>query len=65
MICTGPLPQDADDSIKKNALQMLKDEVKASTGSMTSVPKVIKFVGPHYDKLKVALFADPPSPDCF
>merc|ERR1712159_811359 len=44
--------QDADDSIKKNALQMLKDEVKASTGSMTSVPKVIKFVGPHYDKIK-------------
>merc|ERR1712166_1456810 len=44
--------QDADAGIQLTALEMIKSEVKASTGSMTAVPKPIKFVGPHYDKLK-------------
>jgi len=44
--------QDLDPGIQSNALEMLKAEVKASTGSMTSVPRPIKFVGPFYEKLK-------------
>lgn len=34
------------------ALESMSNLIKASTTSMTSVPKPLKFLRPHYDKLK-------------
>ena len=34
------------------ALESLRTLIKASTTSMTSVPKPLKFLRPHYDTLK-------------
>jgi 26S proteasome regulatory subunit N1 len=32
--------------------EMLRDEIRTATSSMTSVPKPLKFLRPHYDDLK-------------
>lgn len=43
---------ELDEEIQRNALLHLTKEIKTSTASMTSVPKPLKFLRPHYDKLK-------------
>eukprot|EP01103_Thecamoeba_quadrilineata_P019196 TRINITY_DN766_c0_g4_i1.p1 TRINITY_DN766_c0_g4~~TRINITY_DN766_c0_g4_i1.p1 ORF type:complete len:865 (-),score=217.23 TRINITY_DN766_c0_g4_i1:30-2624(-) len=44
--------QDKDVGVQKFALETLHQEIKSSTSSMTSVPKPLKFLRPHYDTLK-------------
>jgi 26S proteasome regulatory subunit N1 len=44
--------QEDDDSLHKPALDHLVNEIKSSTSSMTSVPKPLKFLRPHYESLK-------------
>eukprot|EP00656_Telonema_subtile_P019927 TRINITY_DN2111_c0_g1_i1.p1 TRINITY_DN2111_c0_g1~~TRINITY_DN2111_c0_g1_i1.p1 ORF type:complete len:921 (-),score=323.83 TRINITY_DN2111_c0_g1_i1:287-3049(-) len=46
-------PSDA--GVQAGALSMLKEEIRTSTGSMTAVPKALKFVGPAYQDIKTAL----------
>ena len=36
----------------KTALEFLANEVRSATSSMTSVPKPLKFLRPHYETLK-------------
>jgi 26S proteasome regulatory subunit N1 len=43
---------ETDIGLQRNALEHLAKEIKTSTSSMTSVPKPLKFLRPHYDKLK-------------
>ena len=38
--------------VQKLALEQMKSEIKSATSSMTSVPKPLKFLRPHYDTLK-------------
>ena len=42
---------DKDAGLRKQALEMIKDEVSGATSSMTSVPKPLKFMTPLYKKL--------------
>jgi len=44
--------QDKDAGVQKLALEALRQEIKSSTSSMTSVPKPLKFLRPHYSTLK-------------
>lgn len=44
--------QESDVGVQKLALGQLASEIKTSTSSMTSVPKPLKFLRPHYDTLK-------------
>lgn len=39
-------------SLHKPALEALRSQIRASTSSMTSVPKPLKFLRPHFDTLK-------------
>ena len=39
-------------AIRRNALDMIVKEVRTATSSMTSVPKPLKFLRPHFDDLK-------------
>lgn len=43
--------QDVDPGVAKLALETLVNELKTSTSSMTSVPKPLKFLRPHYTVL--------------
>eukprot|EP00934_Nitzschia_sp_Nitz4_P005542 Nitzschia sp. Nitz4//scaffold121_size67750//27128//30079//NITZ4_006066-RA/size67750-augustus-gene-0.128-mRNA-1//-1//CDS//3329534345//5532//frame0 len=38
--------------IRSNALDVIINELRTATASMTSVPKPLKFLRPHFDKLK-------------
>lgn len=40
--------QESDTSLYETTLQHIRDAIKTSTTSMTSVPKPLKFLGPHY-----------------
>lgn len=40
-----------DKSLYKPALESIKTNIKTSTSSMTAVPKPLKFLRPHYEKL--------------
>jgi 26S proteasome regulatory subunit N1 len=40
-----------DKSLYKAALEAIKESIKTSTSSMTAVPKPLKFLRPHYEKL--------------
>jgi 26S proteasome regulatory subunit N1 len=40
--------------VKKLALETLRELIRTATASMTSVPKPLKFLRPHYDSLKTA-----------
>ena len=40
-----------DSSLYKPALEAIKTSIKTSTSSMTAVPKPLKFLRPHYEKL--------------
>ncbi|XP_047337356.1 26S proteasome non-ATPase regulatory subunit 2 homolog A-like [Impatiens glandulifera] len=44
--------QDSDPAIQKVALESMRQEIRTSTSSMTSVPKPLKFLRPHYVTLK-------------
>jgi 26S proteasome regulatory subunit N1 len=37
--------------IQRQALESLRKEIRSSTSSMTSIPKPLKFLGPHYETL--------------
>eukprot|EP00467_Chlorarachnion_reptans_P001096 CAMPEP_0114510354 /NCGR_PEP_ID=MMETSP0109-20121206/13736_1 /TAXON_ID=29199 /ORGANISM="Chlorarachnion reptans, Strain CCCM449" /LENGTH=896 /DNA_ID=CAMNT_0001689643 /DNA_START=152 /DNA_END=2842 /DNA_ORIENTATION=+ len=41
-----------DDALQKSALDKLSDQVRSSTSSMTSVPKPLKFLRPHFKEMK-------------
>ncbi|GAB1598561.1 26S proteasome non-ATPase regulatory subunit 2-like [Argonauta hians] len=43
---------ESDQGLYKQALECLRTEIRASTTSMTSVPKPLKFLRPHYGSLK-------------
>jgi 26S proteasome regulatory subunit N1 len=45
--------QEGDKSLHKQALDHLVNEIRTSTSSMTSVPKPLKFLLPHYATLKL------------
>lgn len=45
---------EKDKSLYKPSLESIKDYIKTSTSSMTAVPKPLKFLMPHYDKLTEA-----------
>lgn len=50
---TGSFPlQEKDTSLYRPALEELRRQIRSSTTSMTSVPKPLKFLRPHYGKLK-------------
>lgn len=42
--------QDSDPGVQKVALETMREELKA-TGSVTSIPKPLKFLRPHYETL--------------
>lgn len=44
--------KDKDPAQQTNALKMIKDEIAGATATMTSVPKPLKFLIPHYEGLK-------------
>ncbi|KAI4322714.1 hypothetical protein L6164_022381 [Bauhinia variegata] len=44
--------QDSDPELQKAALESLREEIRAATSSMTSVPKPVKFLCPHYETLQ-------------
>ncbi|KYQ90991.1 26S proteasome regulatory subunit S2 [Tieghemostelium lacteum] len=46
--------KDTNAELVKAALNSLKTEIKSSTSSMTSVPKPLKFLRPHYKTLEEA-----------
>ena len=45
---------ESDTSLHKPALEAIKTSIKTSTSSMTAVPKPLKFLRPHYEKLTAA-----------
>lgn len=53
------IKETSDAGVQASALSMLKEEIRTSTGSMTAVPKALKFVGPHYEDIKTALESTP------
>lgn len=48
----------------RNALRHLSSEIRSATTSMTSVPKPLKFLRPHYGQLKKCEFLFLLLPDC-
>ncbi|KAF1985070.1 26S proteasome non-ATPase-like protein regulatory subunit 2 [Aulographum hederae CBS 113979] len=44
--------QESDTSLYQPALDNIKEFIKTSTSSMTAVPKPLKFLRPHYEKLE-------------
>ncbi|GAB0498513.1 hypothetical protein MMPV_009858 [Pyropia vietnamensis] len=54
--------QDADAGVQKLALDTIRSEIRSATSSMTSVPKPLKFLRPHYGTLK-EFFARMPAGD--
>ena len=43
---------DKDHGVAKMAVNAIAEEIRTATSSMTSVPKPLKFLRPHYDTLK-------------
>lgn len=43
---------EKDANVREAALQVLKHEIRTATSSMTSVPKPLKFLHPHYASMK-------------
>jgi 26S proteasome regulatory subunit N1 len=52
--------EDSDAGIQRNALELLQEQIRTSTSSMTSVPKPLKFLAPHYATLTKAFESVPP-----
>ena len=44
--------QESNVSLHKPALEALRSQIRASTSSMTSVPKPLKYLRPHFATLK-------------
>lgn len=44
--------QENEEKLYLPALENLRSQIRASTTSMTSVPKPLKFMRPHYDTMK-------------
>lgn len=44
--------QDPDPGLQRVALESMRQEIRSATSSMTSVPKPLKFLRPHYGTLK-------------
>lgn len=44
--------QEPDSSLYQAALENIKTTIKTSTSSMTAVPKPLKYLRPHYEKLE-------------
>ncbi|CAI9759372.1 unnamed protein product [Fraxinus pennsylvanica] len=44
--------QDSDPGLQKAALESMRQEIRTATSSMTSVPKPLKFLRPHYGTLQ-------------
>lgn len=55
--------QESDKSLYKPTLESIKDSIKTSTSSMTAVPKPLKFLRPHYEKLEEAYKSWPEGDD--
>eukprot|EP00741_Cyanophora_paradoxa_P013578 tig00020703_g13111.t1 len=53
--------QDADRNVANLALETVAKEIKSATSSMTSVPRPLKFLRPHYETLKTFYAASAPS----
>eukprot|EP00045_Choanoeca_perplexa_P012108 m.130781 g.130781 ORF g.130781 m.130781 type:complete len:893 (+) comp15889_c0_seq1:159-2837(+) len=53
--------EDSDASLHKPALESLRTHIRTATSSMTSVPKPLKFLRPHYERIKAVYdtIADP------
>ena len=51
-LAVARLREEEDTSLHKQALDHLVTEIRTATSSMTSVPKPLKFLKPHYDSLK-------------
>jgi 26S proteasome regulatory subunit N1 len=51
LFCLSSSQKDAV-GVKQQALVQLRNHIKSSTSSMTSVPKPLKFLRPHYSHLK-------------
>ncbi|KAF0918826.1 hypothetical protein E2562_026199 [Oryza meyeriana var. granulata] len=54
--------QDTDPGVQKLALESMRQEIRTAASSMTSVPKPLKFLRPHYGTLK-AYFETMPESD--
>ncbi|KAF2459170.1 armadillo-type protein [Lineolata rhizophorae] len=54
---------ESDTSLYKPALEAIKNFIKTSTSSMTAVPKPLKFLRPHYEKLEKAYESWPEGED--
>ncbi|EFJ39963.1 26S proteasome regulatory complex [Volvox carteri f. nagariensis] len=50
---------DPDPGVVKLALTTMLSEIRSATASMTSVPKPLKFLRPHYDAMKTRLESMP------
>ena len=50
-----PLAQDEDSKVQKEAFVQMRTTICAATSTMTSVPKPLKFLLPHYQSLKEAV----------
>lgn len=44
--------QDSNEGIQKAAIDAMTKEIRTSTSSMTSVPKPLKLLKPHYEIIK-------------
>ncbi|XP_026548828.1 26S proteasome non-ATPase regulatory subunit 2-like [Notechis scutatus] len=51
-LSAGPIAKEQDTALYRPALEELRRQIRSSTTSMTSVPKPLKFLRPHYGKLK-------------
>jgi 26S proteasome regulatory subunit N1 len=52
---------DSDAGVQKIAVEQLRSELTQATGTVTSVPKPLKFLKPRYDLLKEAYAKAPES----
>ena len=55
--------KEPDDKLYRPALETLRTLIRTSTSSMTSVPKPLKFLRPHYPDLQTQYEKWPPSED--
>eukprot|EP00939_MAST-03C_sp_MAST-3C-sp1_P002237 g2237.t1 len=44
--------EDEKEGVRRLAVETLRSKIRSATSSMTSVPKPLKFLGPHYETLK-------------
>lgn len=51
-LCELIIVQESDETLYRPALETLRTLIRSSTTSMTSVPKPLKFLRPHFDSLK-------------